>query len=94
MLLSTCGQLFIVLLFISRRLQTQLEAFKTAEAASGKQTKVFIVLFCFFEFFFFYIRGQFEKGNLSLKCCLKIDMFEKLNRVFSRGTKHGVNCLI
>lgn len=93
MLLSTCGQLFIVLLFISRRLQTQLEAFKTAEAASGKQTKVFVLLFSLFEFFF-YIRGQFEKGNLNLKCCLKIDMFEKLNRVFSRGTKHDVNCLI
>ena len=92
MLLSTCGQLFIVLLFISRRLQTQLEAFKTAEAAS-KQTKVFIVLFSLFDFFF-YIRGQFEKGNLNLKCCLKIDMFKKLNRVFSRGTKHDVNCLI
>ena len=46
--LRTCGQLFIVLLFISRRLQTQLEAFKTAEAASGKQTKVFIVLFSLF----------------------------------------------
>ena len=57
MLLSTCGQLFIVLLFISRRLQTQLEAFKTAEAAS-KQTKVFIVLFSLFDFFFI------SEGNL------------------------------
>ena len=48
----------IILLFISRRLQTQLEAFKTAEAASGKQTKVFVVLFSLFEFFFI------SEGNL------------------------------
>ena len=49
--------IIIVLLFISRRLQTQLEAFKTAEAAS-KQTKVFIVLFSLFDFFFI------SEGNL------------------------------
>lgn len=58
-------------------------------------SKLRCLFFCFlFLNFFFYIRGQFEKGNLNLKCCLKIDMFEKLNRVFSRGTKHDVNCLI
>ena len=60
-LLSTCGQLFIVLLFISRRLQTQLEAFKTAEAASGKQTKVFVVLFSLFEFFFLISEGNLKR---------------------------------
>ena len=49
--------IIIVLLFISRRLQTQLEAFKTAEAASGKQTKVFVVLFSLFEIFFLYQRA-------------------------------------
>ena len=43
--------------FISRRLQTQIEAFKTAEAASGKQTKVFI---CSSFIFYVFISGTFK----------------------------------
>ena len=66
----------IVLLFISRRLQTQLEAFKTAEAASGKQTKVFVVLFSLFEIFFFISEGNLKReiwvwSAVSKLTCLK-----------------------